>query len=113
MDGTRRGTPMRPAANPAPAGDGRTFLLVERPAIPWAEATDGWTPADRAEYERARRRAPAIVLLEGSTGRASVRAPAVLRESLLSLWGANGEDAEVRRELARLAPDEEDPPRAA
>ena len=79
------------------------FLLVERPIVPWDDAGDGWTAADRAEYERARRRDPTVVLLDGSTGTASVRAPAVLRESLLTIWGESPEDAEVRRELGRLA----------
>ena len=113
MYDAQRGTPARSGIERQGVADGRRFLLVERPGIPWDEATDGWTAADRADYERARRRSPAVVLLDGGTGQATVRAPAVLRESLLSLWREGEDDGVVRRELARLAEDDDVPPRAA
>ena len=102
MYGVQRSTPVRSGAGVAAEGERNRFLLVERPAIPWTQAIDEWSPADRAEYERARRRAETVVLLDAATGEASVRAPAVLRESLLSMWGESPEDEEVRRELGRL-----------
>jgi len=77
------------------------FLLVERPTVP-PEAADTWTDGDRAEYDRAVPRDETVVLLDALTGATSVRAPAVLRESLLSMWGESPDD-DVRRELARLA----------
>ena len=83
MYGTVRGTPAGSAAG-----------QVDR-AIPWPEVADGWTPADRLEYGRALRR-------DGTRAATAVRAPALLRESLLSLGGESPEDDEVRRELRRL-----------
>ena len=102
MQRTRTGTPARSGKERASA-DGRRFLLVERPAIPWNDAAEEWAATDRAEYERARRPEQAILLLDGGTGRASIRAPALLRESLLSMWNEAAEDETVRRELTRLA----------
>ena len=102
MYGVQRSTPVRSGASGAAEGERNRFLLVERPAIPWTHAIDDWSPSDRAEYERARRRAETVVLLDAATGETSVRAPAVLRESLLSIWGESPEDEEVRRELGRL-----------
>ena len=93
-----------PHPNP---GDGR-LLLLERPAIPWPDADDGWTALERADYERARRGGRTVLRLDGSSGQPTSGAPAVLRESLLSLWGESPDDAELRRELARL-PDAETP----
>ena len=101
MYGTSRSTPERSGIERTGA-DGRRFLLVERPAIPWSDAADEWAATDRADYERARRREHAVLLLDGGSGRVSVRAPALLRESLLSMWNEGDDDA-LRRELARLA----------
>lgn len=68
-------------------------------AVPWPEVADGWTQSERTEYERARRQS-------GSTLLMTARAPALLRESLMSLADGAGADDEVRRELSRVpAPD--------
>ena len=80
---------------------------------PWIDADDGWTAADRAAYEAARRATKAGVLLDGGTGSASARVPAVLRESLLSMWSGDPGDAELRRELGRLGSDPAEPDAAA
>ena len=105
----RLGTAIRPATDGRPEPLARRlrqhaelFLLVERPVVP-ADAAEAWTDGDRAEYDRAQRRDETVVLLDALTGATSVRAPAVLRESLLSMWGESPEDEDVRRELARLA----------
>ena len=76
---------------PAGAGSGR----LER-AIPWPEVADGWSPSDRVEYERALRQDVVRPL-------STAAAPALLRESLMSLGsGAVEDDDELRRELRRV-----------
>ncbi len=71
------------------------FLLVERPASPWG---DDWTPAEQVEYvAREPRRTESVVLLDGSPAREAP--PALLRESLISMWTESPEDDELRREL--------------
>jgi hypothetical protein len=104
----------RLGASLAPRADGREplarclrsrsdlFLLIEPLPGPWQE--EAWTPAERAEYEKrtdAARASPHVVLVDRSAGAAGAGAPALLRETLLSIWGEAPEDDQIRRELGR------------
>ena len=74
------------------------FLLVEPPPAPW---TDDWTPAEQRDYApNPQRRRESVLLLDGSAAPGGP-APAVLRESLLTIWSDSPGDDELRRELSR------------
>lgn len=75
------------------------FLLIERPAGPWREQE--WTPAERSEYEASTPATESVLLLDGSAAGTAARAPVLLRESLLTMWGEAPDDDQIRRELGR------------
>lgn len=75
------------------------FLLMERPSAPWGD--DDWPGDERSEYERLLPRPGERVVLLDGTAAEGTAPPALLRETLLSLWDENPEDAQVRRELGR------------
>lgn len=77
------------------------FLVVEPPSEPWRE--HDWTAAECAEYEARTRsaRGERVVLLDGAVADAGSASPALLRETLLTMWGESPEDEELRRALGR------------
>lgn len=82
------------------------FLVVERPPGPWRE--QDWTAPERAEYEEPARRVdePCVVLVDGSVIGVEAGAPALLRETLLSMWSDDPEDEELREVLGRVVHEE-------